>query len=758
MSRKKLHNKASPAKVSAPLKPARDQYHHIIPRFILRRYQVGPALSSIERKKALKRDGFIPEYVLFFDIATNTLDTRLIGEVYGVKNFYRDVSNADDVNHVEKKLAELEQRAATSIADIHKSIPSGKFTLTRAELENLRKFLFVMHIRNEQCSKNYFNKELSPGLDRFVETWGKKHGAHTPIEMWVRFLQYLLETPHGQILLDGGELNSKGIPDVETLNAHENLHAVAYEQQANLHYLGVWEAASTDEFVLTSSSFGLWEGFLIPERQCYVHRLYILSPRLVVVLRMCQLRPESLDHASIRSMCRSDLVDLPLEPAESTHTGPLPQFTDENHMRDYLRSKAFSDYKMSPAGQRDTYAFKFNKLTSEQTLAVNRTILENTRANGSLTFASKSLMARTLRLYLRGVRCWDEHRDSYKVLLERLVQRPRHGPRHSLDDGPFQDLVTVILQADTDVSGRRSWYACGAAVVEMPRLVGGPAPSDMAFAVDYGAYVLSIIFHLYSSAPSREVYASDLMPVARPMGLTYEQSTRLLHAARPLLRAVVPSCACTAKSTDADRVLEAAVIVSILDAAVADLRLRMSLRERAPALGAYLLVRPGSRLPPHDAERIEKDFGAFIGRVDCGQVVSRNWYERARTFHTYFVILGSSFEPGSEYVAFLSQITTRLQRVLREPSPGFFPPRHVRPKSIVDNNDADALLAVLSLWVKKLGFPLEQRDANFVRLIYNDAALYGLLDWMVKNRYDFFEDGVETLLYGRPASTFVDYD
>lgn len=76
----------------------------------------------------------------------------------------------------------------------------------------------------------------------------------------------------------------------------------------------------------------------------------------------------------------------------------------------------------------------------------------------------------------------------------------------------------------------------------------------------------------------------------------------------------------------------------------------------------------------------------------------------------------------------------------------------------MDNNDADALLAVLSLWVKKLGFPVEQRDAKFVRLIYNDAALYGLLDWMVKNRYDFFEDGVETLLYGRPASTFVDYD
>ena len=115
----------------------------------------------------------------------------------------------------------------------------------------MRKFLFVMRIRDEKCSQNYFNKELNHGLDRFVDAWGKKYGAHTPVDMWVHFIRYLLETPLGQILLDGGELSSKGIPDMETLYAHDNFHAVSYEQQANLYYLGVWEAASTDEFVLT---------------------------------------------------------------------------------------------------------------------------------------------------------------------------------------------------------------------------------------------------------------------------------------------------------------------------------------------------------------------------------------------------------------------------------------------------------------------------------------------------------------------------
>ena len=73
----------------------------------------------------------------------------------------------------------------------------------------------------------------------------------------------------------------------------------------------------------------------------------------------------------------------------------------------------------------------------------------------------------------------------------------------------------------------------------------------------------------------------------------------------------------------------------------------------------------------------------------------------------------------------------------------------------MDNIGAEALLAFLSTLAERLGVQMDQQD-TIVRLT-NHAALYGLLDWMVRNRYDFFEAGVDTLLYGRPASTFVDY-
>ncbi|KAL1752445.1 hypothetical protein FB107DRAFT_188893, partial [Schizophyllum commune] len=246
-------------------KPPRDQYHHALPRFILRRYQVGPALTSAERTKALKRNGFIPEYVRYYDVSPRTLEIliRPIGEVYGVTNLYRDIRNMGNANHIEEKLARLEQKAATTITLIHNSIPDGAFNISRAELGNLRRFLFTMHVRHDACSREYFDKG-HPGNARsreFLQAYMAKNGFHTSEELWLYFMNYLLDTPHEQIMQDGDMLlpPRPTAADVEIL---KKFYAISYQQQATLsrNFLGVWEAADTDEFVLTSSSFGLYEG------------------------------------------------------------------------------------------------------------------------------------------------------------------------------------------------------------------------------------------------------------------------------------------------------------------------------------------------------------------------------------------------------------------------------------------------------------------------------------------------------------------
>ena len=143
------------------------------------------------------------------------MEIRPIGEVYGVTNLYRDIRNMDNANHIEEKLARLEQKAATTITLIHNSIPDGAFNISRAELGNLRKFLFTMHVRHDACSREYFDKD-HPGNARsreFLQAYMAKYGFHTSEELWLYFMNYLLDTP---LLGHGPTVEDVNGPDAES--------------------------------------------------------------------------------------------------------------------------------------------------------------------------------------------------------------------------------------------------------------------------------------------------------------------------------------------------------------------------------------------------------------------------------------------------------------------------------------------------------------------------------------------------------------
>ncbi|KAI5829934.1 hypothetical protein K523DRAFT_273341 [Schizophyllum commune Tattone D] len=712
-------------------KPVRDQYHHVLPRFILRRYQVGPALTSAERTKALKRDGFIPEYVRFYDVATRTMTTRLIGKVYGVTNLYRDISNPDNVNHIEKKLSLLEQKAANSITVIHQAIPTGTFNISRADLGNLRKFLFIMHIRHEKRSRMYFDKdhpENAPHRE-FLQAYGDKHGLRTPSDLWLRYIDYLLDTPHDQIRQDG-DLELPGDLGPADVDKYDKFHAVAYQQQAQMYFLGVWEAADTDEFVLTSSSFGLYEGCHMEHRGFLLHRLFVISPRVVVVLRLNLLGdPQDPAYHALRAQCSTKLIELPLTPAKTKYTRlPAAGLTDP---------RVFAEYVLSAAGQQDSFEMKITKLTSEQTFMVNRVTLENVPPDGSLSFASASLTVRTLRLYLRRTRIWEDRGEDYHALVEHLAPPPTR------QDTPFESLMSLVLEASQS-KPTHPWYWCGHEVVRnMPHLVGNRAPSDMAFAIDFGICVLSLVFHLYSKVPYGRPSVIDFLPAALPFNLSYDASTRLINAARPLLRAAAPGCACSSTSSDTNRILEAAVIVGLLEAAVADVRLRAALRSSCPTLAEYLIVRPGSQLLPKDRERIARGFNRLVIGMADEEISVPSRYERALTLQTYLVVLR---EADHESVVAHRDLTSSLihttKRVRHYGPPLSLETRpRARLRTSLSIKSGDIVMRMLSDftsdYLQGVGDQgtLDGREAKASRWLI-DAALIGLLDWMGKNRRD----------------------
>ncbi|KAL1744207.1 hypothetical protein HDZ31DRAFT_2695, partial [Schizophyllum fasciatum] len=416
-------------------KPLRDQYHHFIPRFILRRYQVGPVLSKAERNKAYRRTGVDPEYVLYYDIEKQTLDTRPIGKVYGSQNLYRDANNTYNVNHLEEKLGQLEKRAAKIIRGIHEAIPWGKFTLARPELDALRKFLFLMHYRRQTMWVTLFDKDLpgnEDGRDR-LEAYGKAKGLHTPADIWLHFLQYFLETPHEQINRDGvawlkDHKSHRELTDVGLISylGGQNFEAIMYQVQAQGYYPGVWEAAEGEEFVLTPTCFGMQEGFLIDAREVFMHRLFVISPRLAIVLRNSALRPE---HGGVefRKKVASVLADYPLEFSEPTYANGRNGIPwDRSRASPGELAEQLQEYRLSEQAQKDTFTFKIFRLSSEQTLNLNKAILLCTAPTGAVTFTNKSFMVRSLRYYLRNVMTFeDKKRQSYEALLCNLLYPPK---------------------------------------------------------------------------------------------------------------------------------------------------------------------------------------------------------------------------------------------------------------------------------------------------------------------------------------------
>ncbi|KAK0470489.1 hypothetical protein IW261DRAFT_1573110 [Armillaria novae-zelandiae] len=382
-------NKRKGARSSAPStqRPQGDQYHHAIPRFILRRYQAGPRKSNAERRAEYRRSGVDPDQVLYYDVASGSLDERSVGKIYGKKNLYRDASSLSNVNEVEEKLALLEREAALIIATLHSELPRREVTLKRRDVDILRKFMFVSHYRIQ--GSTYFDPNLNPSLRQWLIRYQAEHQCQTHADVWLRIMRYYLDTPHSQIVDDAhaefekygyAEAFQQVVTGVDPASEHPE--SLAYQVQAETFFLGIWEAEATSEFILTDRAFGLWEG-LTPTADD-IHRIFLISPRIALVLRNNTL-PLFDDETSKRST----LLSIPQAKATS-------RLVNGQANIDFSRSLAEMNRQRSPD---DVFTFTVTKLTLDQTDAFNVVILENMLPDGAITFSGRERMLRTLRVF-----------------------------------------------------------------------------------------------------------------------------------------------------------------------------------------------------------------------------------------------------------------------------------------------------------------------------------------------------------------------
>jgi Protein of unknown function (DUF4238) len=353
--------------------------------------------NAVKGKKYLP--GAIDESVLVYNIKTELLDTRPISTVYGVRNLYKDVRNIDDVHEIEKKLSVLESRASRAVSTILAATGTSSCKLVRNSLIDLRKFLFIMHIRSSRLSGEYFKERSDkihlPGLE-WIQSYKKRHGLESETEMWLHTLRYYLDTPHRELMQHGREIKLKyGAKIMEMLTTRidpdeEHFNALAYEGLADGHFLCIWEVADGEEFVLGDSSFGIWEG--TAGGFDGLHRLFVLSPRIIIVLSMQFLRPEVFSQLpeKHKDTYFSTLMDI-------EHASPIPTYPGG-------APKNEEDLAAIVAREEDMFEFKIIKLSVPQSRHINALMLYNLPETGSMTFVSKTSMLRTLRSYLSDFR------------------------------------------------------------------------------------------------------------------------------------------------------------------------------------------------------------------------------------------------------------------------------------------------------------------------------------------------------------------
>ncbi|KAG2059275.1 hypothetical protein BDR06DRAFT_1003408 [Suillus hirtellus] len=301
-------------------------------------------------------------------VPDRSLDIHPIGKVYGIQNVYQDVHNTDDINKLEKKLLDLEGHAASIITDLHEALPQGTLTLKRRWLEDLRKFLFIMHYRNVACSDIYFQADHPENARscQWIESFMKAKGLHSAAETWLHFLRYYLDTSHSNIMLHAAELVEKygeeGLQKM-MIESHippdlEHFPAYTYYVQGNSYFFSIWEAAEGEEFIITSHAFGLWEGlgYGCPG----LHRIFVVSPCIAIVLRHVLSRPELKEHTKPGAFM-SCLLNVNPAP-------PTPIYTHGEHSThidqiNFQSAMALARYRSSQKGENDNFMFKITKLS-----------------------------------------------------------------------------------------------------------------------------------------------------------------------------------------------------------------------------------------------------------------------------------------------------------------------------------------------------------------------------------------------------------
>ena len=394
------------------------QYHHYIPRFILKTFArpLDPAEIPKGVKKRRGKDGLYSGpsvlHSINLDGPAPWIRETSVARTFGLVDMYRDFEAAANQHDLERRLSTLESCAGHIIAEIRKCYEEGKqeIWLTRARKDILRKFLFVMKYRSSGFHRRYRHLKVDDytenDKDR-LNAYMLDKGYSRPIDVWFDNMKALLV-----IQIDAEDKWIKFL--TENMYPDDAMWAIS---NIRMFYMAICTPSrAQDEFLLTQNAYSIFEG---PDstvtdprtgetRGAYTefHTFTVISPKLVLVLRSFLLPDSTEDCIESISKWRKEWF------AESAaqHIYPsrvksaledLPVCKPRNSYTKAIDGKnVFLDGEDGTHKASHKFCFRLFPISTSHVNKINFVMLEQCHSISTVVFKTKASLSRVLEAYL----------------------------------------------------------------------------------------------------------------------------------------------------------------------------------------------------------------------------------------------------------------------------------------------------------------------------------------------------------------------
>ena len=403
----------------------RPEFHHYIPRFILKTFADNFKLNTKDdfianatdvfkatdpdvqfsnnqtsaqknrggKKGKKKRQSKTRYHVNVYQVEDHATVLSDVGKIYGEDDMYRDI-NEEDCMKFEKLLSKFESSSSKFIRDIW---AGNDLSLTRSQLDDMKKFLAIMTYRGEHRRGQYYDENFDMMTLMSIKRHMSDKNMKTVQEVWLNNLKWLIETSIEDIVKE--YIKASNI-------ASRNPFALMNEYSGPIHvtemmdfihmvrnYMCVWEAEEGSEFILAEGCFGSYEG----DRGICFHSFFVVSPRYAIVLVNRQHMWGKMGHRE--SWFGDHLHAMP----ETVYKNAIP-----------LRTITQSDYSAD-----DVFKYRRIKVPKQEVYIVNSIFLDARLKY--LTYKSSVCMYKTLRYYDKIKKRLFHHQHDYSILRRKIV-------------------------------------------------------------------------------------------------------------------------------------------------------------------------------------------------------------------------------------------------------------------------------------------------------------------------------------------------